>query len=87
MVKEQTLISSHLPVKLVYYEEFTRIDEAFKRKQIQKMEQGQKIALIKGDIENLKKLSKSKSLTKTKDGEFDRTILWRIPKWLFLILS
>jgi len=52
----------HLPVKLVYYETFNRIDEAFNReKQIQKWSRAKKIALIKNDIELLKQLSKSKT--------------------------
>jgi type I restriction enzyme R subunit len=55
--------SKNLPVKLVYYETFDRIDEAFKReKQIQGWGRAKKIALIKGDLEKLKKLSKSKSV-------------------------
>ena len=52
----------NLPVKLVYCEKFDRIDEAFKReKQIQKWSRAKKIALIQGDIEKLKQLSKNKS--------------------------
>ena len=52
----------HLPVKLVYYETFDRVDFAFEReKQVQKWSRAKKIALIKGDIELLKKLSKNKS--------------------------
>src|SRR6266542_5363584 len=51
-----------LPVKLIYYETFDRIDEAFKReKQVQGWSRAKKIALIKGDIKLLKQLSKSKS--------------------------
>ncbi len=58
----------HLPVKLVYYETFDRIDNAFYReKQIQKWSRDKKIALINGDIELLKELSKSKN--KTNAGE------------------
>ncbi len=54
--------SKNLPVKLVYYENFDRIDEAFAReKQIQKWSRAKKIALIQGDIEKLKQLSKNKS--------------------------
>ena len=49
----------HLPVKLVYYEEFQRIDDAFKReKQIQKWSRKKKEALIKGSVNHLKGLSK-----------------------------
>ncbi len=52
----------HLPVKLVYYETFDRIDKAFNReKQIQKWSRAKKIALINNDIELLKQLSKSKN--------------------------
>ncbi len=54
--------AKNLPVKLVYYEKFDRIDEAFKReKQIQGWSRAKKIALIQGDIEKLKQLSKNKS--------------------------
>ncbi len=54
--------SKNLPVKLVYYETFDRIDEAFAReKQIQKWSRAKKIALIKGDIEKLKQLSKNRT--------------------------
>ena len=51
----------HSPIKLIYYETFDRIDEAFEReKQIQKWSKAKKSALINNDIELLKKLSKSK---------------------------
>ena len=51
---------AHLPVKLVYQEEYKTIGEAFKReKQLQKWSHEKKAALIAGDIELLKKLSKS----------------------------
>ena len=51
----------HLPIELVYYEKFNRIDEAFLReKQIQKWSHAKKEALIKGDFELLAKLSKRK---------------------------
>jgi type I restriction enzyme R subunit len=57
--------TKHLPVKLVYYETFDRIDEAFAReKQIQKWRRAKKIALIQGDIEKLKQLLKSKTMPK-----------------------
>jgi superfamily II DNA or RNA helicase len=55
--------ANNLPVKLVYYETFDRIDEAFAReKQIQKWSRAKKIALIQGDIEKLKNLSNSKAV-------------------------
>nr|WP_164905238.1 DEAD/DEAH box helicase family protein [Aequorivita sp. H23M31] len=51
----------HLPVKLVYYEMFDRIDEAFAReKQIQNWSRAKKMALIQNDIQLLKKLSSGK---------------------------
>ena len=60
----------HSPVKLVYYETFDRIDHAFEReKQVQKWSRAKKIALIKGDIELLKKLSKNKFDREQKFGE------------------
>ena len=61
---------SHLPVKLVYYETFDRIDKAFEREnQIQGWSKAKKIALIKGDIELLKSLSKNKSENEPKVAE------------------
>jgi len=49
---------SNLPIKLIYYEKFDRIDEAFKReKQIQGWSKAKKIALIKNDFDLLRKLS------------------------------
>lgn len=52
---------AYLPVELVYCEEFPQIGEAFKReKQLQKWSRAKKEALIKGDIEALLLLSKSK---------------------------
>lgn len=52
---------AYLPVKLVYTEEYARIEDAFRReKQLQKWSHAKKEALIKGDITTLKLLSKSK---------------------------
>jgi len=52
----------HLPVELVYYEEFDRIDEAFYReKQVQGWSRKKKEALIKGEYDGLPELSKSRS--------------------------
>jgi putative endonuclease len=51
----------YLPVRLVYYEKFDRIDKAFYReKQIQKWTHSKKEALVNGDLDLLVKLSKSK---------------------------
>jgi len=47
-----------LPVKLVYYEEFQRIDEAFyKEKQVQGWSRKKKEALIKGEFYKLPELA------------------------------
>jgi putative endonuclease len=49
-----------LPVKLVYYEEFQRIDDAFNReKQLQGWSRSKKEALIRGKSELLPDLSKN----------------------------
>ena len=51
-----------LPVKLVYVEEYKRIENAFKReKQIQGWRREKKQALIEGRIEKLPSLSKSRN--------------------------
>ena len=51
-----------LPVKLVYYEEFNRIDEAFYReKEIQGWSRKKKEALIEGNLEKLHKFSECKN--------------------------
>ena len=50
----------HLPVTLVYFEEFQRIDEAFYReKQVQGWSRKKKEALIKGEYNKLPELSKN----------------------------
>jgi len=47
------------PVKLVYFEEYSRIDEAFYReKQIQSWSHAKKKALLEGKNENLKHLAR-----------------------------
>ena len=52
--------SKHLPVKLIYYEEFQRIEDAFLReKQIQGWSRKKKEALISRNKELLVKLSKN----------------------------
>ncbi len=53
-----------LPVQLVYFEEFDRIDDAFKReKQIQRWSRGKKEALIIKNAEELRRLAKCMNLT------------------------
>jgi putative endonuclease len=50
----------HLPVTLVYYEEFQRIDDAFrKEKQVQKWSRAKKEALIKGEFDKLPELARN----------------------------
>ncbi|MEO5603559.1 MAG: GIY-YIG nuclease family protein [Cyclobacteriaceae bacterium] len=50
----------HLPVKLVYFEKYDRIDEAFYReKQVQKWSRKKKEALINGELDKLKELSRN----------------------------
>ena len=50
----------HPPVKLLYYEEFDRIDEAFNReKQVQGWSRKKKDALINREYEKLPELSKN----------------------------
>lgn len=57
----------HLPVDLVYYEEYQRIDEAFIReKQVQGWSRKKKEALINGTLESLPVLSKNYSQNKQK---------------------
>jgi len=51
-----------LPIKLVYFEEFLRIDEAFYReKQVQGWSKKKKIALINTDYDKLHFLSECKN--------------------------
>ncbi|MCL1911160.1 MAG: GIY-YIG nuclease family protein [Leptospirales bacterium] len=63
----------HLPVKLVYFEEFQRIDEAFYReKQIQGWSRKKKEALINGTPEKLHELSECMNESHyRKHGRFD----------------
>jgi putative endonuclease len=54
----------HLPVELVYFEEFQRIDEAFYReKQVQGWSRKKKEALIEGSNEKLHDLAACKNET------------------------
>jgi putative endonuclease len=53
-----------LPVKLVYYEEFHHIDDAFDReKQVQRWSRRKKEALIKGDYSALRSAASCKNET------------------------
>ena len=61
--------SKNLPVELVYFEEFQRIDDAYYReKQIQGWSRKKKEALINGEFGNLPELSKNyKQFPREKD--------------------
>lgn len=53
-------IRKHLPVKLVYYEEYEGIEDAFLReKQVQRWSRKKKEALINDEMENLPNLSRN----------------------------
>jgi len=57
------------PVKLVYYEEYNDVMEAINReKQIKGWSRAKKLALIKGNIDVLLKLSNSKKHPSTSSG-------------------
>ncbi len=57
----------HMPVELVYAEEFPHVEDAFHReKQIQKWSRKKKEALINGDIDKLKLLSRNHTEYKNK---------------------
>jgi putative endonuclease len=54
----------HLPVELIYFEEFDRIDFAFLReKQIQGWSRNKKEALINSDTNKLRELAECKNIT------------------------
>ena len=56
---------ARLPVRLIYYEIFARIDEAFAReKQVQGWSRVKKVAMIEGDLDLLIQLSHNKSVAK-----------------------
>lgn len=62
----------HPPVKLLYYEEYNRIDEAFYReKQVQGWSRKKKEALMEGMSEELKKAAECKNETHCKNLGFD----------------
>jgi len=55
---------NRIPVILVYFEEYDRIEDAFHReKQIQRWSRAKKEALIAGDFDDLKNLAKCKNST------------------------
>jgi len=69
-----------LPVKLVYFETYDRIDQAFYReKQIQKWSRKKKQALIEGRIEDLKKLAECRNGSHWKNAPLDSAPLDSAP--------
>jgi putative endonuclease len=62
----------HLPVELVYCEEYNRIDTAFYReKQVQGWSRKKKEALINGEFEKLPELAECLNETHFKNAGFD----------------
>ena len=62
----------HLPVKLVYYEEFQRVDEAFYReKQVQGWSRKKKEALINGFTDQLHHLAECRNESHSRNVPFD----------------
>jgi len=62
---------ARLPVKLIYYETFDRIDQAFAReKQVQGWSRAKKLALIKGEVRELQRLSRAASVPEPVEGYF-----------------
>ena len=62
----------HLPVCLIYFEEFDQIWKAFYReKQIQRWTSYKKSALVRGDFEKLKELAACKNETSHLNVSFD----------------
>jgi putative endonuclease len=60
----------HLPVKLLYYEEFNRIDTAFYReKQVQNWSRAKKQALMAADERLLHELAKCTNISKAENKD------------------
>jgi type I restriction enzyme R subunit len=72
---------ARLPVKLVYYESFDRIDKAFAReKQVQGWSRAKKIALIKGNIGELKQLARNRSFPEPVEGSVPEPVEGSVPE-------
>ena len=55
---------TRLPVRLLYYEEFDRVEDAYRReKQVQGWSRSKRLALVKGRTELLRPLSRKPSRT------------------------
>lgn len=58
----------HLPVKLIYFEEYERIDQAFDReKQVQGWSRKKKEALMDGRFDDLREAAECKNVTHWKN--------------------
>lgn len=67
--------SKRLPVKLIYFEEFDRIDEAFYReKQIQGWSRAKKIALMQKNFNQLHELAACLNNSHSSRYEFEKAI-------------
>ena len=72
--KGANFTQKHLPVKLVYYEFFQRIEDAFKReKQVQKWSYKKKEALINRNKQLLHELSECKNESHFKNNPLQNT--------------
>lgn len=61
-----------LPIKLLYYEEFQRIDDAFyKEKQVQGWSRNKKEALIKNNYSDLMRFAICQNETHSDNNDFD----------------
>jgi putative endonuclease len=53
---------TRLPVRLLYFEDYTRIEDAFRReKQVQNWSRSKRLALVKGQLDKLPALSRKRS--------------------------
>ncbi|MDO8437421.1 MAG: DEAD/DEAH box helicase family protein [Nitrosomonadaceae bacterium] len=69
------------PVKLIYYETFDRIDEAFAReKQVQGWGREKKAALTKGNIDLLKQLSRGRSVPEPVEAAVPEPVEAAVPE-------
>lgn len=60
---------TRLPVRLLYFEQFDRVADAYRReKQVQGWGRAKRLALVKGQVEKLPGLSKKKFPKKQGDG-------------------
>lgn len=60
---------TRLPVRLLYFEQFDRVADAYRReKQVQGWGRAKRLALVKGQVEKLPGLSKKEFPKKQSDG-------------------